>query len=116
MADHAAEHESADKSLTEKIADKIRGHESSSSPDADDDKPTTFDAVKSKVFRLFGREKPVHKVLGGGKRNVILHLCLNTSECGSMDLCVYVMICLADEKIEDMCDYCSFVICCPYNS
>lgn len=62
MAEHAAEHES----LIEKIADKINGHDSSSS-DSDDDKPSPVDAVKAKIFRLFGREKPVHKVLGGGK-------------------------------------------------
>ncbi|KAM1613532.1 hypothetical protein PS2_002025 [Malus domestica] len=63
--------------------DKIYNHHSSSSSDSDDDKkskhaasvkakvedekPSARDAVKSKIFRLFGREKPVHKVLGGGK-------------------------------------------------
>jgi hypothetical protein len=32
-------------------------------------KPCDSDsAAKAKVFRLFGREQPVHKVLGGGKR------------------------------------------------
>ncbi|KAJ4705923.1 Reticulon-like protein [Melia azedarach] len=66
MAEHAAEHESADKSLMEKITEKIHGRDSSSS-DSDDDKPSPVDAVKSKISRLFGREKPVHHVLGGGK-------------------------------------------------
>ncbi|KAH9677484.1 reticulon-like protein [Citrus sinensis] len=66
MAEHAPEHESADKSLVEKITDKIHGHDSSSS-DSDDDKPSSIDAFKSKVFRLFGREKPIHHVLGAGK-------------------------------------------------
>ncbi|CAN6569521.1 unnamed protein product [Malus baccata var. baccata] len=63
--------------------DKIYNHHSSSSSDSDDDKKSKHaasvkakvedekssarDAVKSKIFRLFGREKPVHKVLGGGK-------------------------------------------------
>ncbi|KDP22201.1 hypothetical protein JCGZ_26032 [Jatropha curcas] len=61
MAGHAVE------SLMDKITEKIRGHDSSSSSDSDDDKPSKVDAVKSKIFRLFGREKPVHKVLGGGK-------------------------------------------------
>ncbi|KAK9293350.1 hypothetical protein L1049_021342 [Liquidambar formosana] len=66
MADHAGESGSPPESLMEKIADKIHGHDSSSS-DSDDDKPSPVDAVKSKIYRLFGREKPVHKVLGGGK-------------------------------------------------
>lgn len=69
MAEHAPEHESADKSLVEKITDKIHGHDSSSS-DSDDDKPSSIDALKSKVFRLFGREKPIHHVLGAGKRTL----------------------------------------------
>ncbi|XP_044468435.1 reticulon-like protein B4 [Mangifera indica] len=63
MAEHAAEHES----LLEKIVDKVKGHDSSSSSDSDDDKPSPGEAVTGKIFRLFGREKPVHKVLGGGK-------------------------------------------------
>ncbi|KAJ0043950.1 hypothetical protein Pint_17573 [Pistacia integerrima] len=62
MAEHAAEHDS----LMEKIADKIQGHDSSSS-DSDDDKPSPVETVTNKIYRLFGREKPVHKVLGGGK-------------------------------------------------
>lgn len=61
MADHAEE------SLIEKITDKIRDHDgSSSSSDSDDDKSKP--SIKSKIYRLFGREQPVHKVLGGGKR------------------------------------------------
>jgi len=60
MADHAEE------SLIEKVADKIRDHDgSSSSSDSDDDKSKP--SIKSKIYRLFGREQPVHKVLGGGK-------------------------------------------------
>ncbi|KAL4363624.1 hypothetical protein GQ457_04G037600 [Hibiscus cannabinus] len=58
-----AEHE---ETLMEKIAEKIHGHDSSSSSDSDDDKPSES-SVKAKVFRLFGRERPVHHVLGGGK-------------------------------------------------
>ncbi|PON58239.1 Reticulon [Parasponia andersonii] len=61
MAEHEPE------SLVEKIADKIHGHDSSSSSDSDDDKPSKVEAVQAKIFRLFGREKPVHKVFGGGK-------------------------------------------------
>ncbi|KAH8492033.1 hypothetical protein Peur_071944 [Populus x canadensis] len=64
MAEHEGQRESAAESLVDKITEKISGHDSSSSSDSDNEK---FDAVKSKIFRLFGREKPVHKVLGGGK-------------------------------------------------
>ena len=62
MADH-------EESLLEKITEKLRGHDSSSS-DSDDEK-TSPSSLKSKVYRIFGREKPVHKVFGGGKRMVI---------------------------------------------
>ncbi|KAJ8752813.1 hypothetical protein K2173_008548 [Erythroxylum novogranatense] len=75
MADHAAEHEPAAESLVDKIKEKINdhGHDSSSS-DSDEEKlPNVVESVKSKVYRLFGREKPVHEVLGGGKpANVFL--------------------------------------------
>lgn len=50
----------------EKIAEKIHAHDSSSSSDSDDDKPKS--SIKSKIYRLFGRERPVHQVLGGGKQ------------------------------------------------
>ncbi|CAL9149493.1 unnamed protein product [Musa hybrid cultivar] len=55
--------------LIEKIKEKIHGGDSSSS-DSDDEKSKASEvaeAVKSKIFRLFGREKPVHRILGGGK-------------------------------------------------
>lgn len=66
MAEHEEQHPKSSESLIEKIADKIHHHDDSSSSDSDDDKhaPSSF---KSKIYRLFGREKPVHKVLGGGK-------------------------------------------------
>jgi hypothetical protein len=75
------EHHHKSESLMEKIADKFHG-DSSSSSDSDDDKkhqhikeeeihhehkPPHVDDFKSKVYRLFGREQPVHKCLGGGK-------------------------------------------------
>ncbi|XP_062227315.1 reticulon-like protein B1 [Phragmites australis] len=76
--------------LMEKIADKLHvggGDSSSSSSDSDNDerplpsappaaaevKPSSDSAAaaaaeaKAKVFRLFGREQPIHRVLGGGK-------------------------------------------------
>lgn len=67
-------------SLIEKIEEKFHDHHqdhhsssSSSDSDSDDTKlkapPKSF---KSNVYRLFGREQPVHKVLGGGKPADIL--------------------------------------------
>ncbi|KAG7548815.1 Reticulon [Arabidopsis suecica] len=60
-----------EESILEKIVEKIHGHgDSSSLSDSDDDKKSTSSSsssFKSKIYRLFGREKPVHKVLGGGK-------------------------------------------------
>ncbi|XVF52998.1 hypothetical protein PTKIN_Ptkin05aG0063000 [Pterospermum kingtungense] len=64
MAEHQEKHE---ESFMEKVAEKIHSHDSSSSSsDSDDDKPSES-SVKAKVFRLFGRERPVHQVFGGGK-------------------------------------------------
>ncbi|TXG50590.1 hypothetical protein EZV62_023114 [Acer yangbiense] len=74
MTEHQHE-ESPVESVVEKTADRdLIHHSSSSSSDSDDDKKSSSlpsssvsESIKSKVFRLFGREKPVHKVLGGGK-------------------------------------------------
>jgi len=82
-------------SLMEKLADKLHvggGKGDSSSSDSDNDErprpsappappadevkqPSFSDSAataaaeaKAKVFRLFGREQPIHKALGGGKR------------------------------------------------
>jgi len=66
-----AEEHKHEESIMEKIAEKIRGHDdssSSSSSDSDDEKKAASDSsMKTKIYRLFGREKPVHKVFGGGK-------------------------------------------------
>lgn len=74
MADHEGEnekHESAAESIIDKITDKFHGSDSSS--DSEDDKiKSAAAAVKAKIYRLFGREKPVHKVLGGGKRTIVV--------------------------------------------
>ncbi|XP_057774277.1 reticulon-like protein B2 isoform X2 [Salvia miltiorrhiza] len=69
MADHAGEHEKHEsESLVEKITEKLHDADSSSSDsDGDNDIKSAASAVKSKIYRLFGREKPLHKVLGGGK-------------------------------------------------
>ncbi|KAK2973772.1 hypothetical protein RJ640_018980 [Escallonia rubra] len=68
MSDHE---ELKAESLMEKISEKLHGHDSSSSSsDSDDgDKKSdkTSSSLKSKVYGIFGPEKPVHKVFGGGK-------------------------------------------------
>ncbi|XVF12584.1 hypothetical protein REPUB_Repub08aG0131600 [Reevesia pubescens] len=68
--------------LMEKTIEKIHG-DSSSSSDSDDDKLSHSDAPKSKVYRLFGREKPLHQVLGAGKRADVL-LWRNKRNSGSL--------------------------------
>ncbi|KAJ6933685.1 reticulon-like protein B1 [Populus alba x Populus x berolinensis] len=65
MAEHDKE-----VSVIESVKEKIHDHDTSSDSDSDSDhgKPKSeSDSLKSKIYRLFGREKPVHKVLGGGK-------------------------------------------------
>ncbi|XP_044502758.1 reticulon-like protein B1 [Mangifera indica] len=68
MAEHK---ENPVESIMEKISEKIHGddHDSSSSSDSDSEtqKSASSSSVKPKVFRLFGRERPVHHVFGGGK-------------------------------------------------
>ncbi|CAI0444686.1 unnamed protein product [Linum tenue] len=85
MAEH---HEKKEESLLDKIADKIHGGDGSSSSSSDSDhddhpkkssSPASPSSMKSKIKRLFGREQPVHKVLGGGKRRFPLHLSSGSS-------------------------------------
>ncbi|XP_008810936.1 reticulon-like protein B5 [Phoenix dactylifera] len=60
--------ESVEESVMEKITEKFHQEDSSSSSDSDNEKPQpSASSVKAKIYRLFGREKPVHTVLGGGK-------------------------------------------------
>ncbi|GAA0164716.1 membrane traffic protein [Lithospermum erythrorhizon] len=68
MGDHSSDNDSFIESVTEKITEKFHGHDSSPS-DSDDEDHHSFsmDSVKANVYRMFGREKPVHKVFGGGK-------------------------------------------------
>lgn len=72
MADHQEHDEVKGESLLEKISGKIHDHDSSSSSsDSDNEKEkksSSPSSLKNKVYRLFGREKPLHNVLGGGKR------------------------------------------------
>jgi len=93
MAEHADDATHKPETMMEKIADKLHigGDHSSSSSDSDNDerpRPSAPPApaasevttasfadsasaaaadAKDKMFRLFGREQPIHKVLGGGK-------------------------------------------------
>ncbi|XP_009603969.1 reticulon-like protein B1 [Nicotiana tomentosiformis] len=76
MAEHADHSEyNEEESLIEKIEDKIHfDHFSSSSSDSDTEKKPASapeaaspSSVKAAIWRLFGREKPVHQVFGGGK-------------------------------------------------
>ncbi|EXB52694.1 Reticulon-like protein [Morus notabilis] len=60
------------KSTVDSVIEKIHGDDSSSSSSESESeseavKPESPSSVKAKIFRLFGREKPVHQVLGGGK-------------------------------------------------
>ncbi|CAA0842545.1 Reticulon-like protein B5 [Striga hermonthica] len=61
-------------SLVDKISDKLHGSSDSSSSSSDSDSesqkepaPPSPSSVKEKIYRLFGRDKPVHKAFGGGK-------------------------------------------------
>ncbi|KAK4339335.1 hypothetical protein RND71_040797 [Anisodus tanguticus] len=75
MAEHVDNSDPKGESLMEKIADKFHGDDSSSDSDTETKKRAAKHEVevaepsslKDKVWRLFGREKPVHKVFGGGK-------------------------------------------------
>uniref|UniRef100_A0A5B6Z197 Reticulon-like protein n=2 Tax=Davidia involucrata TaxID=16924 RepID=A0A5B6Z197_DAVIN len=70
MAEHTENSDSKGESLMEKIAEKLHGDDSSSSSDSDTEKKPSSSSpssVKANIFRLFGREKPVHHVFGGGK-------------------------------------------------
>ncbi|KAG6426545.1 hypothetical protein SASPL_110770 [Salvia splendens] len=73
MAEHTVEHEKHEsESLIDKITEKLHDADpSSSDSDGDNDIKSAASAVKSKIYRLFGREKPLHKVLGGGKRKCL---------------------------------------------
>jgi len=73
--EHKHDEPKAEHLVEEKVTEKIHGHgvassSSSSSSDSEDEKKSRASpsSMESKVYRLFGREKPVHKVLGGGKR------------------------------------------------
>ncbi|CAH1419268.1 unnamed protein product [Lactuca virosa] len=58
--------DSKDESLMEKIHDHKNSSFSSISSDSNDD--SKLSSIKSNVFHLFGIEKLVHMVFGGGKQ------------------------------------------------
>ncbi|XP_060211924.1 reticulon-like protein B2 isoform X2 [Lycium barbarum] len=63
--DHAGDNDSFVDSVME---NKLHGaHDSSSEDEKKVKQSPVVDAVKAKIYRLFGRERPLHKVLGGGK-------------------------------------------------
>ncbi|KAL4183555.1 hypothetical protein AMTRI_Chr11g98860 [Amborella trichopoda] len=64
MTEHKEDSGSVVESVMDKITETFHHDDgSSSSSDSDDEKSS----ISSKINRLFGRQKPVHKVLGGGK-------------------------------------------------
>lgn len=63
MADQSSEENVVDRSLMDNITEKMHAHHSSSSSSDDDEKPS----ISSSVNRLFGRQKSVHHLIGGGK-------------------------------------------------
>ncbi|KAL8232098.1 hypothetical protein R6Q57_001876 [Mikania cordata] len=73
MADNAAgEHEHESPSFVESVKEKIsetfhKDDSSSSESDCEGKKSSPVSDVKDKIYRMFGRERPVHKLLGGGK-------------------------------------------------
>lgn len=68
--DHVEESKTTVESVMDKTTEKFQRHDSSSSSDSDNEKSSPS-SLKSKISRMFGREKPVHQVLGGGKRMII---------------------------------------------
>ncbi|XP_021906258.1 reticulon-like protein B5 [Carica papaya] len=69
MAEQSEDSGRTTETLMEKISEKIHAHDSSSSSsDSDSDNEKSAAAsVKAKIYRIFGRERPVHTVFGGGK-------------------------------------------------
>lgn len=55
--------------VLDKISDKLHGRGGSSSSSSNyHDERSSATTVKARIDCLFGREKPVHSVLSGGKR------------------------------------------------
>ncbi|MCD9640914.1 Reticulon-like protein B6 [Datura stramonium] len=73
MAEQAEHSEHKEESLMEKIADKIHFDRSLLYSNFDSEMKfvaapeASLSSVKDKISRLFGKEKPIHHVFGGGK-------------------------------------------------
>lgn len=69
MAEESESKQSTVESVMGKIIGKIHDHDSSSDSDSDSDhkNPSSPSSIKAKIYRVFGRERPVHHFLGGGK-------------------------------------------------
>lgn len=55
------------------VPEEINGLDSLSSSDTDSEKPDSPVPINAPIYRMFGRERPVHMVLGGGKRTNTLY-------------------------------------------
>ncbi|CAL5383083.1 unnamed protein product [Camellia sinensis] len=76
MAEHS-ESDSKGESFMDTIVEKLHSDDSSSSSFESDSDKNPKSSVKTKIFRLFGREKPLHKVFGGGKPTADIFLWRN---------------------------------------
>ncbi|TYH43105.1 hypothetical protein ES332_D11G105400v1 [Gossypium tomentosum] len=65
MSEESESKQSTVESVMGKIIGKIHDHDSSS--DSDHKNPSSPSSVEAKIYRVLGRERPVHHVLGGGK-------------------------------------------------
>lgn len=50
------------------VPEEINDLDSLSSSDSDCEKPDSPVPINAPIYRMFGRERPIHMVLGGGKR------------------------------------------------
>jgi len=50
------------------VPEEINGLDSLTSSDSDSEKPDSPVPINAPIYRMFGRERPIHMVLGGGKR------------------------------------------------
>lgn len=89
-------------SLTDKISDKFHGGDDSSSSSSSESEheakvKKTESTSKEKIHRLFGREKSVHKVFGGGKRTYYAlmhtHVVILCADCFCSPVVVIFLIC-----------------------
>lgn len=68
--------------------DSSSSSSSSSDSDTEKEKPAAESSVKDKIYRLFGRERPVHHVLGGGKRTYLISIFLLISFTSLHSICL----------------------------